>query len=99
MTDQLFPRQPRRMLQPRKAEIRHRLELLSAQIAFDSTPLWWRLWHRVWVRIVEVDPEIRELNKAIRDLKFLQRLIGVSVDRNPPHRNPPPPQTEPGELL
>jgi hypothetical protein len=80
MTDQLFPREPRRMLQPRKDEIRWRLELLSAQVAFDSTPMWWRIWHRVWVRIVEVDRIERTPN-------------------TPPHRNPPPPQTEPGELL
>ena len=55
MTDQLFPRQPRRMKQPRKDEIRLRLEIAQAQAVLRDTPLWWRLWRRVWVRIVEVD--------------------------------------------
>ena len=78
MTDQLFPRQPRRMKQPRKDEIRLRLEIAQAQSVLRDTPLWWRLWHRIWVRIVEVD-----------------RI----ADASPPHRNPPPPKQEPGELL
>ncbi len=51
----LIPRLPRRMLQPRKDEIRRRLEVARAQAAFDATPRWWRLWHRVWARLVEVD--------------------------------------------
>jgi hypothetical protein len=55
---QLIPKPPRRMLQPRKDEIRRRLEVSQAQAAFDATPRWWRLWHRVWARVVEVDSEI-----------------------------------------
>lgn len=51
----LIPRPPRKMRQPRKDELRRRLEVAQAQAAFDATPLWWRLWHRVWVRLVEVD--------------------------------------------
>lgn len=57
MTQQpnLIPRLPRRMKQPPKDEIRRRLEVSRAQAAFDATPRWWRLWHRLWARVVEVD--------------------------------------------
>lgn len=53
----LIPKPPKRMLQPTKNEIRRRLEVSQAQAAFDATPRWWRLWHRVWARVVEVDPK------------------------------------------
>ncbi|HSD16830.1 MAG TPA: hypothetical protein VLC71_06140 [Thermomonas sp.] len=55
MTAQLFPREPRRMKQPRKDEIRLRLEISEAQAVLRDTPLWWRVWHRIWARMVEVD--------------------------------------------
>lgn len=51
MTDQLFPRLPRRMKQPRKDDIRWRAELAEAQLAYRTTPLWWRLWHRIASRL------------------------------------------------
>lgn len=63
MTTQLFPRQPRRMKQPRKDAIRYRAELAEAQLAFQRTPLWWRLWRRIWARLVEVDPTARQNNR------------------------------------
>ena len=55
----LIPRQPKRMIQPRKDEIRRQLEVAQALAAFDSTPRWWRLWHRVWARLVELDPHAK----------------------------------------
>lgn len=54
---QLFPKPPRRMKQPRKDAIRWRAELAEARLAFHTTPRWWRLAHRFWARIVEVDDQ------------------------------------------
>lgn len=53
---QLIPKPPRRMKQPRKDEIRRRLEVAEAEAIVGSTSVWWRLWHRAWARLVEVDP-------------------------------------------
>jgi hypothetical protein len=52
---QLIPKPPRRMKQPRKDEIRRRLEVAQARAAYASTPRWWRLWNRLRVRVVETD--------------------------------------------
>ncbi len=62
---QLIPKPPRRMLQPRKDEIRRRLEVAQAQAAFDATPRWWRLWHRLWVRLVEAEPKTANALRAM----------------------------------
>jgi hypothetical protein len=45
------------MKQPRKDAIRWDRELARAQLAFVSTPRWWRLWNRIRSRLVETDPE------------------------------------------
>lgn len=50
-TEQLFPKPPKRMLQPRKDAIRWRAELAEAQLAYRSAPRWWRIWHRIASRI------------------------------------------------
>jgi hypothetical protein len=47
---QLIPKPPRRMRQPRKDELRRRLEVAEARLAFHTTPRWWRLWHRIAAR-------------------------------------------------
>lgn len=54
---QLFPKPPKRMLQPRKDAIRLRAELAEAHLAYRATPRWWRLWRRLFTRLVETDPE------------------------------------------
>lgn len=54
---QLIPKPPRRMLQPRKDAIRRRAEVAEARLAFERTPRWWRIWHRIWARVIEVDKE------------------------------------------
>jgi hypothetical protein len=54
---QLIPKPPRKMLQPRKNEIRRRLEVAKAEAALASTPRWWRLFNRIRARVVETDPE------------------------------------------
>ena len=77
---QLFPRPPKRMRQPRKDAIRLRAELAEARLAYERTPMWWRLWRRIWVRIVEVDPP---------ELRIVIKATGL-----PP--SPPPPRTLPG---
>ncbi len=51
------PRKPRRMKQPRKDTIRRERELALAELAYRSTPRWWRLWWRGFARVVETDPE------------------------------------------
>ena len=48
---ELIPREPRRMKQPRKDAIRLRAELAEARLAFERTPRWWRIWHRIYSRI------------------------------------------------
>ena len=48
---QLFPRPPKRMKQPRKDEIRRRAQLAQARLAFHTTPVWWRRWHRIAARL------------------------------------------------
>lgn len=48
---QLIPKPPKRMKQPRKDEIRRRAELAEARLAFHTTPVWWRLWHRIAARL------------------------------------------------
>jgi hypothetical protein len=48
---QLFPKPPKRMKQPRKADIRWRAELAEAQLAYLRTPRWWRIWHRLASRL------------------------------------------------
>ena len=48
---QLIPKPPRRMKQPRKDAIRLRAELAEARLAFHTTPVWWRLWHRIAARL------------------------------------------------
>jgi hypothetical protein len=48
---QLFPKPPKRMKQPRKADIRWRAELAEAQLAYLRTPHWWRIWHRLASRL------------------------------------------------
>lgn len=74
MKQQLFPKAPRRMKQPRKDEIRRQLAVAEAEAIVASTPRWWRLWHRAWARLVEVDPA--------------ETLAGAS--HYPPERNPGP---------
>ena len=54
---QLIPKPPRRMKQPRKDAVRRRAELAEARHARDTTPRWWRLWHRAYARMVETDPD------------------------------------------
>ena len=54
---QLIPKPPKRMKQPRKDAIRLRAELAEAQLALRATPRRWRLWHRLFARVVETDPE------------------------------------------
>lgn len=49
--DQLIPKPPRRMKQPRKDAIRWRAEIAEARLAFHTTPRWWRLWHRIVARL------------------------------------------------
>jgi hypothetical protein len=51
MRPELFPKPPKRMKQPRKDAIRWRAELAEAQLAYRSTPVWWRIWHRIASRI------------------------------------------------
>lgn len=53
MTDQLFPRQPRRMRQPRKDQLRdelaraaERIERLETENERLRRPWWWRLLQR-----------------------------------------------------
>ena len=58
---QLIPKPPRKMLQPRKDEIRRRLEVAQAELDYRSTPRWWRLWWRGYARVVETDPETAAL--------------------------------------
>lgn len=53
---QLFPKPPKRMLQPRKDELRRRLEVAEARLAFHTTPRWWRLWHRIVARLRKGEP-------------------------------------------
>ena len=48
---QLIPKPPRRMLQPRKDAIRRRAEIAEAMLAYQRTPIWWR----IWARVIEVD--------------------------------------------
>lgn len=50
-TGQLFPKPPKRMLQPRKADVRWRMELAEAQLAYLRTPLWRRLVSRVRAKV------------------------------------------------
>lgn len=71
----LIPRQPKRMKQPRKDEIRRRLEVAQAQAAFDATPRLWILWHRVWARLVEVDRPSSNNAPPARNPPPLERLI------------------------
>lgn len=49
----LIPKAKRsfRMKQPRKADIRWRAEIAEARLAFVTTPLWWRIWHRIASRL------------------------------------------------
>ncbi len=99
MTQQpnLIPRAPRRILQPRKDEIRRRLEVSEAQAAFDSTPRWWRLWRRIWVRLVEVDPPaLRVTIKAVGIVRYGSNATAPAGHKPAPPPNPPPPQTLPG---
>lgn len=56
---QLFPKPPKRMKQPRKDAIRLRAELAEAQLAYTRTPWWWRLWHRIDSRIRNDSPSSR----------------------------------------
>ena len=95
--EQLFPRPPKRMRQPRKDAIRLRAELAEARLAYERTPVWWRLWHRVWVRIVEVDPPgFRDANDAIGSLRYGSNPPFPAGRKPPPPPNPPPPRTLPG---
>lgn len=56
---QLFPKPPRhwRMKQPKKDHFRWRAELAEAQLAYRTTPHWWRLWHRLAARIRKGDEQ------------------------------------------
>lgn len=47
MTEQMFPKPPKRMLQPRKDEIRWRAELAEAQRAYLAAPFWVRMFPRL----------------------------------------------------
>lgn len=51
MKPELFPKPPKRMLQPTKAEIRWRAELAEAQRAFLAAPIWVRLFPRITARL------------------------------------------------
>lgn len=54
---QLIPKPPKRMKEPTKDEFRRRAEVARAEKAHDTTPRWWRLWHRLSARIIEKDSQ------------------------------------------
>jgi len=54
-TPQMFPKPPKKMLQPRKNDLRWRMELAEARLAYITTPRLWRLWHRIAARIKKGD--------------------------------------------
>jgi hypothetical protein len=51
----LIPKPPKRMKQPRKDAIRWRAELAEAQLAYARTPRLWRIWHRIASRLRKDD--------------------------------------------
>ncbi len=67
-TPQMFPKPPERMKQPRKDAVRLRAELAEARHAHDTTPRWWRLWHRGFARMVETDPETAAAMPAAEEI-------------------------------
>lgn len=51
------PKRKWALKQPRKDAIRRRAEIAEAMLAYQRTPRWWRIWHRIWARVIEVDKE------------------------------------------